>query len=95
MYSNPLFQLYYTATILKTAWYWSSGCGTVDQESDCSSMDRYGGADSIPSLVQWVMDPVLPQLWHGSQLQQDSVPGPRTSICCKRSLKNKETKNPA
>ena len=34
----------------------------------------------LPGLMQWVKDPVVTQLRHGSH-GSDSIPGPRTSIC--------------
>ena len=46
------------------------------------------GVDSIPGPLQPVKDLVLPQLWHRSQLQLGSIPGPGTSICCKCGQKN-------
>ena len=47
----------------------------------------------IPSLVQWVKDPALPELWLRSQLQLRSDPWPRNSIY-RWMAKKIEKKNP-
>ena len=46
----------------------SSCCGIVGEESESSGSRCWGSSGSIPSLVQWVKDPALLQLWRGSQL---------------------------
>ena len=48
----------------------------------------------IPGLMQWVKDPVLPQLWLRLQLQLGSDPWPRNSIC-HGAAKNKKKTNKA
>ena len=48
------------------------------------------GTGSIPSLVQWVKDLALPQLWLRSQLWLGSDPWPRNSICHKVAKKRRK-----
>ena len=51
-----------------------------------------GSAGSIPSLVQWVKDPMLPQIWLGCSSSLDWIPGPEISTCHGCSQKKKERK---
>ena len=46
----------------------SSYCGTVSEQFHCSCSGGWGGIGLIPGPVQWVNDPVLPQLWCRLQL---------------------------
>ena len=48
----------------------------------------------IPAVAQWVKDAALSQLWHRSQLQLDSIPGPGTLVCCKYGQTNNKTHSP-
>ena len=44
----------------------------------------------VPTVAQWVKDPVLPQLWCSLQPWLGLTPGPGTSRCCERGQKEKK-----
>ena len=60
----------------------------VQWDQQCPSSGRDTG--SIPSLVQWVKDPALPQLWHKSQPWPGFNPWPKGSTYHEAAKKRKE-----
>ena len=65
---------------------WSSHCCAVGLAVSRECWD----SGSIPSLAQWVKDPMLLQLWLGSQLQLGSDPWPRNAPCAKNLKKKRK-----
>ena len=51
---------------------------------------KFRGAGLIPSLAQWIKDPVLLQLQFRLQLQLGSDPWPGNSVCCRVTKKEKK-----
>ena len=66
--------------------YRSSHCGSMRSAASWEHWD----ACPIPSLVQWVKDRVLLQLWLGSWLCLGSDSWPSNSIDCKAAKKEKK-----
>ena len=61
-------------------------CCLWGSEVSISSMDL------VSSLVQWVKDPALPQLWHRLQLQLRLTPGPELPYAAGVAEKEKKKK---
>ena len=68
----------------------SSQCGTMGLVVSW----EYWDTGWIPSQVQWLKDPVLPQLQPGWQVWLESDSWPRNSICCGTAKKEKKNVAP-
>ena len=82
-----LSQLYSNKIFLKK---WRNSCCDATGSAVCLELWDTVSIPRLNPLTQWVKDQALPQLQHTLQLQLESDPWSRNSICCREVKKKKK-----